>query len=412
MKVLLLNDAATPSGGAEIMTIALRDELRSRGHDARIFASSAEYGQQASVADYSCFGTTAGLRTLNRVFNVSAYRQLSMVLKTFEPDVVHVRMFFTQLSPSILPILRSVPSLYHASWYESVCPNGLKLLPDGSDCSSPAGVACRKNGCLSRRAWAPLMVQRELWKRWRTAFDVFVANSDAVRSKLIEDGIERVEVVWNGVPERPERPPLRAPPTAAYAGRLSWEKGVTVLVEAFRHVVARIPDARLLIAGDGPQRQALETLAEELEIRPNVEFMGHIPRHEMEQRIERAWVHVVPSQVMEPFGIAAAEAMMRGTAVVASDTGGLPEIVDHEQTGLLVPPRDVNALTSALVRILADGSLAEEMGRAGRDRALTHLSLSACVDKFLMLYESICSPRLGKTEDGHEELITARDSRP
>ena len=103
---------------------------------------------------------------------------------------------------------------------------------------------------------------------------------------------------------------------------------------------------------------------------------------------------------------------MRGTAVIASDTGGLPEIVDHEQTGLLVPPRDVKALSSSLVRMLTDRSLAEELGRAGRDRALTHLTLSGCADKFLLLYESICSPRLGKTEDGHEELITARDSRP
>jgi glycosyltransferase involved in cell wall biosynthesis len=193
---------------------------------------------------------------------------------------------------------------------------------------------------------------------------------------------------------------------------LSWEKGVAVLIEAFRHVIARIPDARLLIAGDGPQRQALERLAEELGIRTHVEFMGHIPGSEMEQRMERAWVHVVPSRVMEPFGIAAAEAMMRGTAVVASDTGGLPEIVDHERTGLLVPPRDVKVLTSALVRILADRSLAEVMGRAGRDRALTRLDLSTCADKFLLLYESICSPRLGKTEDGHEELNARRDSRP
>jgi len=110
MKILLLNDAATPGGGAEIMTIALREELRNCGHDARIFASSVQYGSQESVADYSCFGTTSNLRSINRVYNLSAYSKLKRVLKEFKPDVVHVRMFFTQLSPSILPLLYSVPS--------------------------------------------------------------------------------------------------------------------------------------------------------------------------------------------------------------------------------------------------------------------------------------------------------------
>jgi len=149
MKVLLLNDAATPGGGAEILTLGLRRELRSRGVDARIFASSATYGPGGSEADFSCFGTTSGLRTLNRVLNPSAFLRLREVLRSFKPDVVHVRMLMTQLSPSILPLLGKVPSLYHATWHEAICPNGLKLLPDGSQCTTPAGLACLRNGCTS-----------------------------------------------------------------------------------------------------------------------------------------------------------------------------------------------------------------------------------------------------------------------
>src|SRR5438552_4677567 len=132
MRILLVNDAATPSGGAELLSIALRDELRARHHDARLFASSARYGPGESQADYSCFGTISSLRTLNRVANISAYRRLRSVLEEFRPEVVHVRMFLTQLSPLILPLLRDVPSVYHATWYETICPTGLKILPNGS----------------------------------------------------------------------------------------------------------------------------------------------------------------------------------------------------------------------------------------------------------------------------------------
>ncbi|MEO2031398.1 MAG: glycosyltransferase family 4 protein [Planctomycetaceae bacterium] len=392
MKILLLNDAATPGGGAEVMTIALRDELRTRGHDARIFASSAQYGEQASAADYSCFGTTSGLRTANRVFNVSAYWKLRSVLSAFRPDVVHVRMFFTQLSPSILPLLRRFPSIYHACWYESICPTGLKLLPDGAVCQDAAGMACCRNGCISRKALLPLTLQQHLWQRWRNVFDVIVANSNALGRTLEENGIDHVEVVWNGVPVVAERLPLVSPPTAAYAGRLSWEKGVDVLLQSFPEVVAQIPDAQLLIAGDGPQRGELDRLVEHLGLGDHVQFLGHRRRDELQHQLEGAWVHVVPSRLDEPFGVAAAEAMMRGTAVVATFAGGLSELVEDDRTGVFVPRGDIGALSTAIVRLLNDRILAEQLGSAGRRRAMTHFSMTTYADKLTALYESLSQP--------------------
>jgi len=201
--------------------------------------------------------------------------------------------------------------------------------------------------------------------------------------------MEQVEVVWNGVPETEQRPKLESPPTAGYAGRLSREKGVDVLINAFQRVVAQLPDARLLILGDGPERKELEKLAAKLALGSNVQFQGHVSQSEVERQLEHAWVHVVPSRLMEPFGIAAIEAMMRGTAVVASDAGGLAEIVDHDRTGLLVPLADEEGMAAALVRVLADCPLAEEMGQAGRERALAQFSLSSCTEKFIQLYKSI-----------------------
>ena len=91
--------------------------------------------------------------------NVSAFLALRRALAEFLPDVVHVRMFLTQLSPLILPLLRGVPSLYHAAIYESVCPMGTKLLPDRSACGVRAGRVCLREGCAPFRAWLPQMAQ-------------------------------------------------------------------------------------------------------------------------------------------------------------------------------------------------------------------------------------------------------------
>lgn len=387
MKILLVNDVAAPIGGAEVMTLGLRDELRRRGHDARVFASRAFLAGNSSPADYGCFGTTSRLRTLNRTANPGAYWQLRRVLAEFQPDLVHVRMFMTQLSPLILPLLRRFPSLYHATWYETICPTGIKLLPNGSLCRQRAGRVCRT--CLSPQAWTALMLQRQLFERWRATFDLFVANSEAMRRRLVEHGIEPTVFVWNGVPRRPPRPPLAGPPVIAYAGRLTWEKGVDVLVRAFARVARHRPDARLLVVGDGPARTELERLVAEHGLETGVTMTGHLAGPTMERTLEQAWVQVVPSLLEEPFGLAAAEAMMRGTAVVATNHGGLIEMVHHGRTGLLIPPNDPDALASALADLLENSDRAEAMGAAGRAWAYDRLSRERCVDRFVELYHEL-----------------------
>jgi len=116
MKILLINDYGTATGGAELMLLGLREGLRRQGHDARLFASSARPGPGPSSADYECVGRTTRFRTLLQTANPWAYRRLRRVLAEFRPDVVHAHIFLTQLSPLILPLLRDVPSIYHAVW--------------------------------------------------------------------------------------------------------------------------------------------------------------------------------------------------------------------------------------------------------------------------------------------------------
>jgi glycosyltransferase involved in cell wall biosynthesis len=388
VKILILNDVAATLGGAETLTLDLRDEMRRRGHDARVFASDA-FSRDQSLTDYTCHGSSGPLRTLNRVANPRAWASLRAAMADFRPDVVHVRMFMTQLSPLVLPLLEETPSLYHAAWYETICPIGTRLLPDDTICELPPGRACRQQGCLSRRAWVALMAQRVLWDRWRDVFGLFVANSGAVERRLREYGIAPTAVIWNGVPRRPARRALVGPPTVAFAGRLTRVKGVAVLIRAFAASRRAVPGARLLVIGDGPARVELERLARELGVESSVVWTGHLERDAMERELEAAWVHAVPSILEEPFGLAAAEAMMRGTAVVASGHGGLIEIVRHGETGLLVTPNDSSSLAAALAALLADRARCEALGRAAHEWAWTRLSRDTCVEGFLDAYRRI-----------------------
>ncbi len=389
MKILLLHDYGTATGGAELQMLSLRQGLRDRGHQVRLLTSRAQMVESPLLSDDACFGTTSKLQVLSQVANPSAYLTLRQALRDFQPDVVHVRMFMWQLSPLILPLLRDLPCLYQTAVYKAICPLGTKVLPDGSSCEFAAGAACWRSGCLTAQSWLPLMLQRQLWLRWRSAFDRVVALSYGMKAKLEAEGISPVEVVHNGVPERPMRPALQDPPIVVFAGRLVPEKGVEGLLRAFAQVLPQIPQARLLIAGQGSEANFLQTLAAELGISDSVTWLGHLPFVEMERQFESAWVQVVPSQWEEPFGNVSTEAMMRGTAVIASAVGGQPEIVQDRVTGFLVSPGEVDAIAVPLLWLLRDRPLAEQVGQAGRQRALTHFSEAKRTDRFIDLYQQI-----------------------
>ncbi len=390
MKILLLHDYGTASGGAELQMLSLRQGLSDRGHQVRLFASDAmPVAGHPQLANDTCFGTTSRLQVLSQTANPSAYWRLRQVLREFQPDVVHIRMFMWQLSPLILPLLRSRPCIYQTAVYKAICPAGTKVLPDGSPCQEAPGRVCLTEGCLTPQTWATLMVQHQLWQRWRGVIDRVVALSQGMKAQLEQAGLSPVEVIYNGVPVRDPRPPLSGPPTVVFAGRLVPEKGVDVLLKAFAVARSQVPNAQLLVAGQGPEGEALKTLAQQIGLGDSVTWLGHVTRSQLEAHFDRAWVQAVPSQWEEPFGNVTTEAMMRGTAVVASAVGAQPEIIHADRTGFLVAPSDGAAWGDRLTQLLQDRELAEAMGRAGRDRALVHFSEASRTDQFLAFYRQI-----------------------
>jgi glycosyltransferase involved in cell wall biosynthesis len=399
VKILIVSDYAMEGYGSELQMLALRDGLRQRGHDVRVFSSNARLVQQGEImADYQCPGTLSRFLTLLQTANPWAYWKLRKVLREFRPDVVHVKIFLTQLSPLILPLLKNIPSLYQVDILRPVCPMNTKVLPDGTLCGFRAGTACYHAGCLPMRSLLPQMLELWLWRRWRGSFDRIIAVSHAVCRYLVTDGIEPVDVIWDPVSSRPARPPISSPPVVAFAGRLAREKGVEILLKAFARVLVHIPKARLILAGEGKQEGYLRKLVTDMGISSNVTMTGYLHRREMEHIFDAAWVQVVPSIWVEAQGGVSTEAMMRGTAVIASNIGGLAEMVLHGETGLLVPPNDVEALAKALKQILQNRDLAEQMGKAGRKYALEHFDRQKHLDKMLLLYKTMVSNKLKTNE--------------
>jgi len=194
-----------------------------------------------------------------------------------------------------------------------------------------------------------------------------IAPSTALAEDARRLGANEVRVIPSGVDLPAAVGEEVDPPEVLYAGRLSAEKGVLELVAA----ADGLP---LVVAGDGPLRGKV----------PGA--MGFVAHEELERLYARAAVVACPSH-REGFGVVCAEAMAYGRPVVAGDVGGLRDLVRHEETGLLVPPGDVEALRAALQRLLADPDLRRSFGEAGRARIAEHFTWQRFGDETLRAYE-------------------------
>jgi glycosyltransferase involved in cell wall biosynthesis len=192
-------------------------------------------------------------------------------------------------------------------------------------------------------------------------------------------------VVHYGIDAAAEPPPPPAPTRLAAVGRLIPIKGFDLLLRAFVLARAEVPELTLEVAGAGPLDAALRASAPE-----GVTFLGRVAP--VQEVYERNAIVVVPSRG-EGFGMVALEAAERGRAVIASDVGGLPEIVADGETGVIVPREDVDALARAIVVLSRDGELVRQYGHAARRRALDQFSAGAAADGVELVYRDLLHKR-------------------
>ena len=217
--------------------------------------------------------------------------------------------------------------------------------------------------------------------------DFVITNSDYERNKLIHNGLKagKVATVHNGMylsDEELGANPIEVRremslsfdwPLIVHVARLAKQnKGHRFMFAAMTIIAKHFPNAHLLVVGDGPLRESLEATSRDLGVASNVHFVG---AHRDVGRFYAAADIVVLPSILETFGNVSIEAMAFGKPVVASRVGGIPEVVIDGQTGLLVPPKDPNAIAAAILQLLRDPALRQRMGEAGRARMQKHFTM-------------------------------------
>jgi glycogen(starch) synthase len=236
---------------------------------------------------------------------------------------------------------------------------------------------------------------RPILKWTLTRASALTAISDDCIEHALRAGAPQahIHLIMNGADLRRFSPQSEAGqpygPKMIFACRqLFPRKGIRFLIDAAAQLRARHPELRLMIAGDGFERPELEQQAARLGIGDVTTFLGWVANADLPQYFRACAVLVMPS-LEEGFGIPAAEAMGCEAPVVATDAGGLPEVVEHGVTGLIVPKGDADAMAQAIDRLLSDPLEAQRMGKAGRARALARFDWMSSCQQFVELYQAL-----------------------
>jgi len=252
------------------------------------------------------------------------------------------------------------------------------------------------------------LTQEMMW-RYSVFFynhcDRILSPSRSVAEQLSARGVERIpHMMSNGIPLYPwvarseidaerDKLGLRDAFTFIYIGRISEEKSLPILLQAFAHLLRTAPGARLVIVGNGPDREALEELAEEMKLEESVTFTGSIPHGDLVRRnLPRIGdVFVSPSKT-ENQPVSLLEAMSFGLPMIGADAKGVPELVRPEVTGLLFPPDDVMALAACMKKMMENGALRQRCGDAARHLAEEN-SIESVVRQLVFHYEQTIEAR-------------------
>jgi glycosyltransferase involved in cell wall biosynthesis len=386
VRILQLHTPYRQPGGEDAVVRAEAELLRRLGHEVI----------QHQVQNPP--GAIGGIGSLVlSPWNPVQARSAQRLAEQIRPDVAHVHNTWYALSPAIVWTMRrtGVPIVMTLHNYRLLCANG-QLFRDGAPCEDCVGSSpwhgvrhrCYRHSVLASVPAAGTIALHDRIRTWTQCVDFFLALNEFARERFVRGGLppDRIQVKPNFVPDPgPRTAPAASSGTVLYVGRLSPEKGLDVLLKAWRHVDDG--SLELVIIGDGPLQERLERWPA-----ARLRFEGRLPVEEVRRRMLSARALVLPSVWYEGQPMVALEALAAGLPVLGSDIGGMPELLGPLGRDWLVAPGKAGAWTASL-QALGDRERIEAASTRARwlyERSFTAASAARALED---IYERARSRR-------------------
>jgi glycosyltransferase involved in cell wall biosynthesis len=405
MKILLVHKYFWHKfGGAEVFFLETGRVLEENGHSVAYFSTLEEnnlptpYSKYFSKpVDYDAPGVFKKIKAFLKVpYNFEAKRKFEQLVNDFRPDIIHVFNIMTNISPSILDVARKkgIPVVISCNDYKHICPN-YKLFHHGKICEECRGYKfyrAVKNRCckysLSGSAASAVEAYIHKWLNvYRKNIRLYLFSSNFMARKTEEfwgAGSFRWDKLMNPlkIPELVRT--AEAGEYGLYFGRIIDEKGIYVLIEALKHC----PQIPFKIVGNGPDMEKLQAEAARNNLN-NVEFTGAIWGEKLDGIIARSRFVVVPSIWYENFPYVILQSFAQAKPVIATNRGGIPEIVTEHENGLLYDAQNPAELSEKIKMLYADAELSAQMGIKARTYVENTFSDTAFYEKLLSIYNNI-----------------------
>lgn len=392
MKILMVNKFLYPNGGSETYMFKLGKYFSDNGHEVEYFGmehSERCVGNSAEAYTQNMdFHTASAVNKIKMsfktVYSKEAYRKMLLVLDSFSPEIVHLNNFNYQLTPTIIQAVRDwekktnerIKIIYTAHDYQLICPNH-SMFNNSEICEACSGgkfINCLKGKCIHSSLLKSLFGAMEayLWasKNIYEQLDKVICCSEFIKSKLDQYPIFRNKTIAiHNFIESVENEEYDKEDYVLYFGRLSEEKGIDTILEC--------KNVKFKVAGTG-------ALEDKIKNADNIEYLGFKTGDELKKLISRARVTVYPSIWYENCPFSVMESIMYGTPVIGARIGGIPELIDDGETGILFEPKNTKDFERAIATILNDDELAQRMSIACKKKKFDTLEQYA--QRLLAIY--------------------------
>ena len=402
MKILIIDSLFTPFGGGQIISYNTYKMLKNNGYEMYYWAMDKQpyfdndYEYTKYFTPYYNGSIDYIKNPIKYYYNYKAKKDLKNFIRLINPSIVHIHSTFG-LSLSILNSCKNIPTVMTLHDSGLVCP-GLKMLKNDNSyckeqsCKNEKFINCFINKCCNKSIEASLRhcLLSYLNKKLLHGIDMYITPSNSLKELVLNANIginENNIVTVNNFLSNDEikdiQPNYNNKGYFLYIGRLSKEKGVHYLLEAMNYLPREI---KLHIVGKGPEEENLKRYAN-LNNLDNVKFLGFKNREEIKEEYQNCIATILPCNWFEIFGMTNIESFINGKPVIASNIGGIPEIVEDNVNGLLFEPANVEQLKECILKYWNNPDLVIEHGKNGYKKAITQYTEERYYKELMQVYE-------------------------
>jgi glycosyltransferase involved in cell wall biosynthesis len=399
MKVLVLHSPYTERGGEDLAVESEKQLLAAEGHTVLPYHRANRVIEDFTIVQKAVLPVTT-------IWSYKSFAEVRHFALQHQPDVAHFHNTFPLISPAAYSACRAVgiPVVQTLHNYRLLCP-AATFFRDGKPCECCLGkeipwpsmrYSCYRGSRAASGTVAAMVAIHRVLGTWAKRVDLYIALSEFARRKFVAGGLPARKIVVKPNFVHPDPGADRdVSDYALFVGRLSPEKGVGTLLAAWQQLQSKIP---LLLVGDGPLRQDLETLVERLAL-AGVRFTGQLDRQAVFAAMKSARFLVVPSECYENLPMTVLEAFACGTPTIAPGFGAFQEIVADQSTGMYFAPGDAEDLVRKVEWAWTHPREMEKMGQAGRAEYLAKYTADRNYLMLMDIYRR--ATELGRRRENH-----------